>query len=120
MKNITLVCLIVTGLALQGCAQQIPSQNTNLNGEYRTLDEYKASIDYSCRSDSDCTIKDVRNCCGYYPKCVNLNAGADPEFVAAACAREGLASACGYPSIDACRCIESHCEGYLTNADGSE
>ncbi len=77
------------------------------------LDEYYLNIDYSCNTDFDCAIKDVHNCCGYYPKCVNKDAKVDPNYVRKACAVEGISSVCGYPSIDSCRCVQNKCEGFL-------
>lgn len=70
------------------------------------------AIDYTCRQDSDCAIKDVGNCCGYYPQCVNAAAKTDPARVAALCAKEGQAGVCGFPSITGCRCVEGRCAGY--------
>lgn len=87
--------------------QQAPENRTPSYG----LEKYYAGIDYSCISDSDCGIKDVHNCCGYYPQCVNKDAKADPDYVRKACALEGVASACGYPSIDGCRCVQNRCVG---------
>lgn len=81
---------------------------------YSTLEEYATSIDYSCNIDSDCKINDVHNCCGYYPECVNSNAAVDPNFVKDACDKEDITSVCGYSSIDACRCENKKCQGYLT------
>lgn len=91
-----------------------PNQNVDSKKPYSTLSEYAVSIDYSCDLDSDCEIKDVRNCCGAYPECVNLNAKVDPDFVNKACAKESMAGICGFDSIDACRCVNKKCQGYLT------
>lgn len=67
-------------------------------------------IDFSCRSDADCVVKNVGNCCGYYPACVNADSPTFPEQVMAQCQREGLSSICGFPEISACQCIEGRCE----------
>jgi hypothetical protein len=67
-------------------------------------------IDASCRTDADCTVKNVGNCCGYYPACVNVNSPTDPQGVQARCAREGMASVCGFQEITACSCNQGHCE----------
>lgn len=90
-----------------------PNQNVDSKKVYSTLEEYSASINYSCNIDSDCKIKDVSNCCGSYPECVNSNAVVDPSFVKKACEKERMAGVCGYPSIDACRCENKKCQGYL-------
>ena len=71
-------------------------------------------IDASCRTDADCTVKDVGNCCGYYPACVNKNSPTDPEGVRAQCAKTGMASVCGFREISACSCNAGKCE----SADG--
>lgn len=68
-------------------------------------------VDTSCTRDADCTIKNVGNCCGQYPACVNVNSPTDPEGVQAQCAREGLMSVCGFPSISACQCVAGECRG---------
>lgn len=69
------------------------------------------AIDTSCTRDADCTIKNVGNCCGDYPACVNVDSPTDPEAVQAQCARTGMASVCGFPSISACQCVAGQCRG---------
>lgn len=68
------------------------------------------SVDDSCKVDADCTVKNVGNCCGYYPACVNVNSEPDPEAVAAECARTGMAGLCGFPAIGACTCDSGRCK----------
>jgi hypothetical protein len=68
------------------------------------------ALDYRCRTDADCTVKDVGNCCGYYPACVNSTSPTFADQVRADCAREGTASVCGFPVIDRCQCVASRCE----------
>ena len=87
------------------------SDDTVQAGFWKSLDEYYGSIDYSCESDSDCVIKDVHNCCGMYPECVNKDAIVDPGFVMKACSDAGKAAVCGFPSIDSCICNEGRCSG---------
>lgn len=70
-----------------------------------------AGVDYSCRTDADCTIKNVGNCCGYYPACVNVDSPTFPEQVQAECAASGLSSICGFPSLTGCQCVDNRCEG---------
>lgn len=67
-------------------------------------------IDTSCSRDADCVVKDVGNCCGYYPACVNVNSPTDPAAVQAQCAREGTMSICGFPSISGCQCVAGQCQ----------
>lgn len=78
------------------------------------LEDYQKSIDYSCQVDADCVIKDVGNCCGSYPMCVNKAAKTNPKLVQEYCAQKGLAGVCGFPSLSGCHCIATRCEGYFT------
>jgi len=68
-------------------------------------------VDRSCETDADCTVKNVGNCCGEYPACVNVDSPTDPEGVQAACARSGMASVCGFPAISSCQCVQGTCQG---------
>ena len=81
--------------------QQITISEQNLN--------YYSSIDYSCQTDSDCEIKNVGNCCGYYPRCVNKNYLPDVESVVKECKEKGVVSICGFPDVAGCKCIENKC-----------
>jgi len=81
------------------------------------LDDYRETIDFSCETDEDCEIKDVHNCCGYYPECVNQDAEVNPELVTQICADSGLAGVCGFPQITACKCTDNKCEGYIEDLD---
>lgn len=64
---------------------------------------------YACNEDSDCLIKDVHNCCGYYPRCVNKDYEPDIEAVKKECAGKGMASVCGFPEITSCKCVNNKC-----------
>jgi len=66
-------------------------------------------VDRSCRVDADCAIKNVGNCCGYYPACVNKDARTFPDLVAQQCAAQDMAGVCGYPEIAACACVMGQC-----------
>jgi hypothetical protein len=68
-------------------------------------------VDRSCTTDADCTVKDVGNCCGYYPACVNVNSPTDPAAVRAQCAKDGRVSVCGFPAISHCQCVDLQCQG---------
>lgn len=59
---------------------------------------------YACKVTLDCTIKDVGNCCGYYPRCANANATFAPPVCTG-----GQAGVCGFPSIDSCECRQNTC-----------
>lgn len=74
-----------------------------------TLKEYYDSMDYACSQDTDCTIKDVHNCCGVYPQCVNKGTTTDVELVRTLCEKQGVASVCGFPSVESCACVNKKC-----------
>lgn len=76
-------------------------------------------LDRSCRSDADCTVKDVGNCCGKFPACVNRHSPADPAAVMAQCAKTGMMSACGYREISGCSCVDGSCVAQLQAIDPS-
>jgi hypothetical protein len=68
-------------------------------------------VDYGCKQDSDCAIKDVGSCCGASPACVNKDSKTFPEQVQAKCKADGMSSICGFPSISSCSCKNNKCEG---------
>jgi hypothetical protein len=70
----------------------------------------RETLDVSCKTDADCEVKDIGSCCGYYPRCVNVNARTDPAGVQADCQREGRMSICGFPAITGCTCNAGQCE----------
>ena len=71
----------------------------------------ETAVDFSCSVDADCAIKDVGNCCGTYPACVNSESPTFPEQVKAQCERDGMSSVCGFPSLSGCQCVAGRCEG---------
>jgi hypothetical protein len=72
--------------------------------------------DRGCKTDADCAVKDVGNCCGYFPLCVHRNAKTDPAAVRAQCEKDGMASICGFQDVQGCRCVQGRCENI---ADGA-
>jgi hypothetical protein len=64
----------------------------------------------SCKTDSDCAVKDVGNCCGAYPMCVSKDAKTNPAAVRAQCAKDGMASTCGFQEVSGCQCVKGQCE----------
>ncbi|MDQ3056315.1 MAG: hypothetical protein M3Q96_00975, partial [Pseudomonadota bacterium] len=66
-------------------------------------------INQTCRTSADCVVKDVGNCCGAMPACVNRNSRTDPAAVRAECARKGMASVCGFSEIKTCTCANGQC-----------
>ena len=99
MKYIILITILIL---LAGCKlviQETPKE---------TVKEPTGA--YYCEKDADCAIKDVHNCCGYYPRCVNIAHEPDIEAVIKECQEEQIASVCGFPDIESCKCIENRCE----------
>lgn len=74
-------------------------------------------VDYSCHADADCAVKNVGNCCGYYPACVNKNSDTFPEQVKAQCESEGRMAICGFREISACTCNQGRCEAAPDHLD---
>jgi hypothetical protein len=66
-------------------------------------------VDYSCHTDADCSVKNVGNCCGALPTCVNRDSPVFPDRVRAQCAKDHMAGTCGFPVIESCVCSEGHC-----------
>lgn len=83
-------------------------------------DDAPVQVDRSCRTDADCTVKNVGNCCGAMPACVNTNSPTDPAGVRARCASEGMASVCGFTEIQGCRCAGGQCVGAVAPLDPSQ
>lgn len=116
-KLLRTALLLVLGMAAQGCGaapdlvanegDAAPAPPTASIGE----------VDYSCKVDADCAVKNVGNCCGYYPACVNKDSPTFPEQVQARCAAEGVSSVCGFPEISGCACVEGRCTN-LTGPTG--
>ncbi|MEL6544448.1 MAG: hypothetical protein AAFQ82_07465, partial [Myxococcota bacterium] len=67
------------------------------------------SIDLSCSVASDCAVKNVGNCCGYFPRCVNVDFKPDPDRVKKECEREGRMGICGFVEIESCECVDQQC-----------
>jgi len=74
----------------------------------------------SCRTDSDCVVKDVGNCCGAMPACVNKDSPTDPAGVRAQCEKDGMASVCGFTEIAGCRCANGQCISAVAPIDPSQ
>lgn len=77
-------------------------------------------VDRSCKADSDCVVKNVGNCCGYYPACVHKDSPTDPARVQAQCAEDGMASVCGFAEIQGCRCVQGQCIAGTAAIDPSQ
>lgn len=142
MRTFLLLPILVAGL-LAGCARPPVSAQTPLAGPVAAANEAPPQksasdvpgrtkpapikstglpperaddaprLDTTCRTDTDCAIKDVGSCCGVNPACVNKDAPVDPAAVQAECARRGSASACAFKPIESCSCVAGHCKANL-------
>ncbi|MGN6151393.1 MAG: hypothetical protein ACTHOH_05195, partial [Lysobacteraceae bacterium] len=74
------------------------------------------SPDRTCRTDADCAVKDVGSCCGACPLCVSKDAKVDPAAVRAQCAKDGMASTCGFQPVSGCTCTKGRCENVAGGA----
>ena len=70
----------------------------------------------SCNTSSDCAVKNVGNCCGAYPMCVNTDTKTDPAAVRAQCEKEAMASICGFQEVSGCQCVKGQCENIANGA----
>ena len=77
----------------------------------RTPASQPLQLNFSCDSDRDCVVKNVGNCCGEMPACVNQASPTDPQGVQARCSAQDRASVCGFNPITACRCVRNQCVG---------
>lgn len=75
-----------------------------------TLDSaVPATLVLSCTTDADCVVKNIGNCCGYFPACLNKNSPTSPDLVLAQCERDQQMAQCGHPMIYGCRCESGFC-----------
>lgn len=74
-------------------------------------------LDRGCASDADCTVKNVGNCCGALPSCVNVNSPTDPEGVQRECARSGRMSVCGFKPVEGCQCVKGQCTDKIAEVE---
>lgn len=80
----------------------------------------KQEVDYSCQAAADCEIKNIGNCCGAYPACVNKDSPTFPAQVRAECEKEGRMGVCGFPVIASCDCVENRCTNVTGPGTGSQ
>ena len=99
-------------LTLAACAAPAPTPESDPSPATPPMGMKSGAVvlDKSCKSDADCAVKDVGNCCGYYPVCVNKDSPTDPAGVQAQCRAKGMVGVCGFPSIASCQCRNGQCE----------
>jgi hypothetical protein len=66
-------------------------------------------VNYSCTTAVDCVVKNVGNCCGYYPGCVNASSPTFPDQVRAQCTAQKMHGVCGFPADPGCQCVAHKC-----------
>jgi hypothetical protein len=76
-----------------------------------------ATVDSSCKTSADCAVKDVGNCCGAMPACVNKDSPTDPAAVQAQCQAKGMMGVCGFREISACQCDNGQCVEASSSSD---
>lgn len=130
MRVLALMGLLAATLLLAGCPQSskdmaspgvAPERGASdtspaIEAPATTTPELPGKVDYTCQTNADCAVKDVGNCCGYYPACVNRNSPTFPKQVKAQCEAEGTMSVCGFEDIQGCACVEGRCAAAPSNA----
>lgn len=108
--RLSVLLLLLACLMLAGCQKSMGSQSMGSESfDLKSKSNDADPIDYSCQTSADCAVKNIGNCCGYYPACVNRDSPTFPEQVKAQCAAEGRLSVCGFQEISACTCVENRC-----------
>ena len=90
MRKLLIIVLIIF---ITACSQPIISEDNKL----------------FCETSEDCEVKNVGNCCGYYPGCVNKDYEPNLTKVQQDCFEQGIASVCGWTEIESCECINNLC-----------
>ncbi len=116
-----LSCLCL--FALAGCAAPASSEGATAEpppttapapkptgGNQPAREAGAVTVDYGCKTSADCAVKNVGNCCGAMPACVNKNSPTDPQGVQAQCAASGRMGVCGFTDVTACQCVSGRCE----------
>lgn len=75
-----------------------------VSGLVLVIESPREQVDYSCQFAEDCSIENVGNCCGYYPRCVNK----DSPLPGPVCS-DGQSSVCGWSEISHCECVDNTC-----------
>lgn len=63
-----------------------------------------ANAPFACEANSDCQIKNIFSCCGYFPRCANTAANFAPPDCS-----QGQIGVCSLPLIDHCECRQQAC-----------
>lgn len=109
MRLLLMTCASACLIALSACAAPAASSDPAEPLATTAPRAGLVQVDRSCRRDADCTVKDVGNCCGAAPACVNVDSPTDPQGVAAQCRASGRMSICGFKQITRCQCVAGQC-----------
>lgn len=118
-RNSSSPLLWILALMMAGCSHDAPTHEVAPAPAQEAIAPKKVvadsqlarSLDDSCSAAIDCEVKNVGNCCGMMPACVNRAFKPDPAQVQAQCAKEGRAGICGFQELSGCQCVESRCVG---------
>jgi hypothetical protein len=117
-RKLAVVTILILALAVAACATARMSGQVGAGepppASAPASTDASASYDFShpdrsCKVDADCAVKDVGNCCGKHPECVNKDAPTDPAKVKAQCAAEHRAGMCNVRAIGGCSCVQGKC-----------
>jgi hypothetical protein len=97
------ILLVVALLSLTACAHAAQEKKS------APAPATEPTVDDRCTTDADCEVKNVGNCCGYYPACVNRESPTFPDRVKAECTKKGMMGVCGFPELAGCSCVEGRC-----------
>jgi hypothetical protein len=95
--------------APEAAAPAAPAPAPAVDAATSAPSQVENGVDYGCAVAQDCAVKNIGNCCGYFPACVNKDSPTFPEQVKADCAAQGLSSICGFQEIASCDCVEGRC-----------
>ncbi len=98
-------------------ADAAPVARKERNRPQTPEDAAPVKLDRNCRGDADCAVKNVGNCCGALPACVNVNSPTDPEGVQRECARSGRMSVCGFKPVEGCQCVQGQCKDKVAEVE---
>jgi len=115
MRMLSLFLVVSCLLPLAACAapaavsDPVMASQPAESAQSTPIESGSVVLDKSCRTDADCEVKDVGNCCGYYPACVNKDSQTDPAGARAQCRSKGRVGVCGFPAISSCECHNGQC-----------
>ncbi|PPU95173.1 hypothetical protein XpopCFBP1817_09320 [Xanthomonas populi] len=109
--------LLMACLVAIGCVAPLRTDAATPPPATGTATGKPITVPTNCRTDADCTVKNVGNCCGAFPACVNVNSATDPKGVMAQCQARGMMSVCGFREISACQCVAGQCAAKHAQAD---